>query len=137
MKPNLTALSLFDNHVILYAKGWYKQTEVVRDVATLLCNCGLGQYNIDQLIRDNIVQLRVANTMFALFERSNISWDEIRTLYSEVWRSGVFTMKDSLSRGDVIQSMLDVIRYRCAESYDVLPLPDDAFLPVNRKLPNG
>jgi len=132
MKPN-TEFSRFtpgDLHIILYAKGWYVETNTMDDLRKLIAaHCMLP---VESVSDRDLVGL-VADTMHRVLATYNsMTAGDAQILYKEVWCGGGIFDKDktSITMGDMVESFLRVIRQKTIKHYPELPEPESKYLPI-------
>lgn len=117
--------SEFDRQLMIYSKGWYARTDVMADIRQLISKtCQLDL----KYIKDKDVLMCVAVSTY----KFGVSDRDLKELYFDVWRSNVFDMKSSITMGNQIESLLDVIHFKTPTDYPELklPTPDPKYLPL-------
>lgn len=132
--PRFKAFNDFDNHIILYAKGWYKESsDVMEDVRTIVAKVSLLER---KYVSDTDIVMLVADTMYKIFAIEPMTMGDRDTLYKEVWRDwspGKFgSPKHSLTAADIVTSHLSVIRHRNFTCCPPLKL-DPEILPLDKE----
>ncbi len=121
----------FDEQVCLYAKSWYKETNTMDDLRTILSvYCGMEKKYISDLDIMNMV----SSCLHKVLARQQTDYD-LDILYKDVWndyRQGkpFFSRKTELTMTDIVESHLRVIRMKRVEYIPVLPAPDPKYLPL-------
>lgn len=116
--------SEFDLQLMVYSKGWYARTDVISDISQLISKTCLLDV---KFIKDKDVLMQVAVST----HKFGISDSDLKELYFEVWRNGIFDMKSSITMSDQIESLLQVIHFKTPGDYPIkLPTPDPKYLPL-------
>lgn len=118
--------SEFDLQLMVYSKGWYARSGVMSDIRQLISKTRSTDV---KFIKDKDVLMCVAVSV----HKFGISDSDLRELYYEIWRNGIFDMKSSITMVDQIESLLSVIHFKTPCDYPIkLPAPDPKYLPLAR-----
>jgi hypothetical protein len=125
-----TKFNAFDSQVALYAKGWYKETDIIEDLKIILGKICLLE---TKFISDTDLLQQTAQTLHKCLAIKTLDSD-LDTLYKEIWRDwklGMFAYKTSLTVKDLVESHLSVLRMRNVELCPPMPTPDPNYLPLS------
>lgn len=120
------AFNDFDKQLIIYSKGWYKETNVMDDIRSLIAKlCGL----LPEHVPNKEVLEQVAITVHRVWtiEPANL-WD-MESLYRDVWVN-VWTRKETITMVDQVNSLLRVLHNRMTDVLPPLPRPSTEFFPL-------
>lgn len=117
----------FDFQVILYSKGWYKETNVMDDIRQLISKICLMD---TKFIKDKDVVMQVALTVYKVMAANGGPTScDLGALYEEVWEGRLWERKESITMKDQVEALLRVIRMKDITCYPRLPKPDPKYLP--------
>lgn len=117
----------FDQHIVLYAKSWYKETNTIEDLKVIISKISLMD---TKYISDYDVLNLVSFCLHKVLSKSQTDYD-LDLLYKSVWEGDrLFTYKTSLTMTDIVNSHLRVMRYKRREFCPVLPTPNPDYLPL-------
>lgn len=131
----------FTQHVLIYAKSWYAETNAVDDIKTIMGKLS----NHDP---KNIPTMDVLEFVSNILHKFTLNSSDARTLSKEMWQDwktpgAMGRMKVSLTPEDVIQAQLQVLRHKSYDEHpafdvepdpNILPLATDASLERWREL---
>lgn len=126
-----TKFNEFDSQVALYAKGWYKETNILEDLKIILGKICLLE---TKYISDTDLLQQTALTLHKCLAIKTFDKD-LDNLYKDIWRdwgrgANMFGYKTSLTVKDIVESHLSVLRLRNVEECPPMSAPDPKYLPL-------
>lgn len=121
----------FDNHIIIYSKsGWYKHTDTMEDIKTLISK--ISGTDIKYIQDIDVVQM-VSSTMHKVLSvKGTPTYGDMDFLYKDIWRDPdtFFETRKTITMCDMVESHLRVIHLKDITNYPKLTLPRADYLPL-------